>query len=127
MRKLREIRNKRGISIDKLSKATGVGIMSIRNFELNIYNVNEIKVKKLADFLETTVEEISGEIKEDFGMPCIEIKCLNQVCPLNLECKCNNDVVLEGRAPCYGKDKVQEKEKNNYRNTKILFGKIIGQ
>ncbi|AIY82162.1 hypothetical protein U728_1115 [Clostridium botulinum 202F] len=50
------------------------------------------------------------------------MKCLNQKCPLNKDCKCDNDVVLSGKAPCFGKDKVQEKENRIKMNsTNYLF------
>ena len=47
------------------------------------------------------------------------MKCLNENCPLNKNKKCDNPVVLEGRAPCYGKVRTQKKEKISGWNNSI--------
>ncbi|MDS0525483.1 hypothetical protein NNC19_07315 [Clostridium sp. SHJSY1] len=49
------------------------------------------------------------------------MKCLNENCKLNKNKECDNPVVLSGQAPCYGKNKVQKKEKILYGSTAILF------
>ena len=49
-------------------------------------------------------------------------KCLNQACPLNKNCMCDNPVVIRGDAPCYGKDLVKDKpKKQDMRNTRACF------
>ena len=53
-------------------------------------------------------------------------KCLNQACLLNKNCMCDNPVVVRGDAPCYGRNKVQNKPKRqgfDYYNTKNCFMK----
>ena len=53
-------------------------------------------------------------------------KCLNQACLLNKNCMCDNPVVARGDAPCYGRDKVQNKPKRqgfDYYTTKNCFMK----
>ena len=58
-------------------------------------------------------------------------KCLNQACRLNStwtkgcngqKCMCDNPVVIRGDAPCYGRNRVQDKPKNqNFINTNVCF------
>ncbi len=49
-------------------------------------------------------------------------KCFNQACLLNKNCMCDNPVVVRGNAPCYGRNKIQDKpKKQNLQNTKICF------
>lgn len=49
------------------------------------------------------------------------MKCLNEKCLLNKSQKCDNDIVLKGIAPCFGKDRIQAKMEEKYGSTKILF------
>ncbi|MBW6409013.1 hypothetical protein [Clostridium weizhouense] len=50
------------------------------------------------------------------------MKCLNQACPFNKECQCSNDIVISGKAPCYGKDLVKAKQgRINMSSTNYLF------
>jgi hypothetical protein len=65
---------------------------------------------------------------ESIKLEIIEVKktktfeCQNQACLLNKKCKCNNDVVIKGKAPCFGKDKIQPKRKEyNPKSTRVLF------
>ena len=107
LRKLKEIRNKKGLSFKKLSEMCGVAATTITDYEKSrIKTLNPTSLIKIAKALDSTPEEISSQIDEE-----IKMKCLNQVCPLNSKRMCNNVVVLEGRAPCYGRTKVIEKAK----------------
>ena len=119
MRKLREIRIKKGYTLGELADLSGVPKTSIYQYETGkIKKTNGKNLNKLANALNCTPEELSGVIKE----PITEtFKCLNENCLLNKNKSCNNPIVLSGKAPCYGKDKVQAKEKILYGNTKILF------
>ena len=49
-------------------------------------------------------------------------ECLNQACLLNKNCMCDNPVVIRGDAPCYGRDKVKNKNANtSVENPYSLF------
>lgn len=118
MRNLRKFRKNKGISIKTLSKETGISTSTIWKHEVGRTEMNKLLLKKIAKFFKTTSEELNKEIiKENLATR----PCLNEVCPLNKNKECVNDVVLSGRAPCFGKDKVQQKYKINYQSTKALF------
>lgn len=122
MRKIRELRNKKGYSLGDLSKMTGVPKSTIADFEKGkIKNLNEENLNRIADVLECSSQELKIEIIENDNK---KMECRNEVCPLNKNKLCANSVVLSERAPCYGKDKVQAKEKKvKFNNTKALFVK----
>lgn len=131
MRYLRELREKRGISIRYLSRCSGVSETAIWNFEMERTEMKQNLRTRIAGILNSTVDEISrksntvAQVKEKVEKKITykAKKCLNENCPLNKEKKCINDVVLSGRAPCFGKDLVKSKQNINYSNTKLLFRK----
>lgn len=131
MRYLRELREKKGISIRQLSKCSGVSETAIWNFEMARTEMKQNLRTRIAGILNATVDEISKEMdtlklvkeKVEKKVAYKPKKCLNENCPLNKEKKCINDVVLSGRAPCFGENLVKSKQNINYNNTKLLFSK----
>lgn len=130
MRYLRELREKKGISIRQLSKCSGVSETAIWNFEMARTEMKQNLRTRIAGILNATVDEISKEmdpikvIKETVEKKVTykPKKCLNENCLLNKDKKCINDIVLSGKAPCFGKDLVKPRIASlNYRNTKALF------
>lgn len=82
--------------------------------------MSDEKLNKIAKVLDATTEELKGYINEP-----IKMKCLNEACHLNLDKMCDNPVVLEGRAPCEGKDiKKKKHTKFKYSDFGYLFAKI---
>lgn len=117
---MREIRKEKLFTIQELADRTGVSSTSIGLHEKGQREIKDKDILKIAEFLGVTVEELNEVVETRTS----NLKCLNEVCPLNKSKKCNNDVVLSGRAPCYGKDKVQAKEKKvKFNSTKALFVK----
>jgi transcriptional regulator with XRE-family HTH domain len=115
---MREIRKAKCFTIQELADRTGVSSTSIGLHEKGQREINDNDILKIAEFLGVTVEALNEKCEEN----TINKKCLNEACPLNKSKKCNNDVVLSGKAPCYGKDKVQLKEKKvKFNSTKALF------
>lgn len=127
MRYLRELREKKGMTIKQLSECSGVGTTAICSFELSRSEMKRNSRIRIAGILNSTVEEISREMDPKKVIKKVEKKvyepkkCLNENCPLNKDKKCINDVVLSGRAPCFGKDLIKSKQKINYDNIKLLF------
>lgn len=119
MRKLREIRIQKGYSLGQLSSISGVPKSTINQYEVGkVKKINDKSLNKLANALNCTPQELSATI----GEPVVKtFKCLNENCLLNKNKNCDNPIVLSGKAPCFGKNKVQAKEKILYGNTKILF------
>ncbi len=137
MKRLRKLRFSIGISAASLGKEVGISSQHILSFETTKnYPMKKNNIKKLAEFFNTTIEEITQELTEEevekMGRkPKNIIKtqksynkkvCKNQACLLNKGCYCDNDVVLSGKAPCFGQDLVKSKiDKINYKNTRVLF------
>lgn len=111
-----------------------------RNYEYKLIDINP-PAEKIEEFRQyvrkkhsenarncrTTQEKINQtneKKKSEFnikpkGKP---FECLNQACPLNKNCMCDNPVVIRGSAPCYGRNKVQDKpKKQNFIDTKSCF------
>ena len=109
MRRMREIRESKGITIQELSDKTGVPTKYIRTHELGERNTSYTYICRIAKVLEVTAKELNEEADINIAI----IKCLNEVCLLNKNKQCISDVVLSGRAPCFGKDKIQAKNANN--------------
>ena len=126
-RKMRNIKNYRidkGLSIENLSKISGVSYGTIQRFEQGYY-INTLLVTKLSKALRVSKVEISKplETREEFtnSNRVYNTPCLNQVCPLNKDCICHNDVVLEGRAGCASKDKISKPLKTNNNSDRFLM------
>lgn len=115
------------MSIKALELETGVSHSMIQKFEVGGNVVSKSFLKKIARYFNTTVKELDKDIElEKEPIECIakckSNPCLNEMCPLNKNKKCVNDLVLSGKAPCFGKDLVKPKEaKLNYRSTNALF------
>jgi transcriptional regulator with XRE-family HTH domain len=118
MRKLRYIRQAKGLSIENLSKETGVNYSTIQLFETGKTNMKKGLLKVIADFLGSTIEELSIEvIKNEIK----EKKCQNQRCPLNKQCYCQSDQVVAG-AYCKSQDLVTEQQKKiSFNSPAALF------
>lgn len=128
MRYLRELREKKGMTIKQLSECSGVGHTAIWSFEMSKSEMKRNSRIRIAGILNATVDEISKEMdpKKVIKKPEKKVyepkKCLNENCPLNKNKKCVNDIVLSGKAPCFGKELIKEKSAAlNYRNIKTCF------
>ena len=121
---LRKIREEKGLMQKELSEMTGVPRSTISAYERNartIKHPNMNHLKKLAIALEVDITELFDEVISKSNDKVVG-ECKNQACPLNKNCKCINDVVLEGRKPCFGKDEVKAKRKKvDFNNTQALF------
>lgn len=58
---LREMRIKRKMTLEELSKASGVARVSINRYELGERTPNVLIAKKLADALNCTIEDLIGD------------------------------------------------------------------
>lgn len=118
MRKLRIIRQAKGLSIENLSKETGVNYSTIQLYETGKTVMKKKLLEVIAEFLGSTVKELSIEIIEN------EIKtkhCQNQRCPLNKQCYCQSDQVVAG-AYCKNQHLVIDKPKKiNFNSPAALF------
>lgn len=109
MRRMRKIRESKGFTIQELSDKTGVPSKYIRIHERGERNTSYTYISRIAKALGTTIKELNEEVDINIAI----IKCLNEVCLLNKNKQCISDVVLSGKAPCFGKDKIQAKNNNN--------------
>ncbi|AQS10601.1 hypothetical protein CLOBY_27460 [Clostridium saccharobutylicum] len=111
---LRKLRQEKGISINALSKTTGISAPTIRNIEVKNYKTSNNNLKKLAEYFEVKeplelLESVSQELKVK--------KCLNQRCPLNKECYCQSDQVIAGEY-CKSQKLITDKSKKvSFNNT----------
>lgn len=119
MKRMKEIRETKGFTIQELSDKTGVPTKYIRAHELGKKNTSYTYLGRIAKALGVTVKELNEESK----IIIRSAKCLNEACLLNENKMCISDVVLSGKAPCFGKDKVQSRNPNkfDYQSTKSLF------
>jgi transcriptional regulator with XRE-family HTH domain len=119
MRKMREIRTEKNLTLRDVSVISGVAVSTILEYENGkTKKPNKETLIKLAKALGCTLKEL-GEEKVQINYK--SFKCLNENCPLNKNKECDNDIVLKGIAPCFEKNKVQAKMEEQYGNTKILF------
>lgn len=65
MKMLREMRIKKKMTLEELSKASGVSRVSINRYELGERTPNVYIAKRLADALDCTIEDLINEIKTD--------------------------------------------------------------
>lgn len=115
---LRKLRLERGLSYRQLEAATGVGEITIRNVENRHYNTSNDRLQKLADFFGV---EDPKELTKNISKLLKTKKCLNQKCPLNKECYCQSEQVIEG-AFCQSENVVSEPLKAvKLNDTKLLF------
>lgn len=118
MSKLKDLRLKKGLTVYEVSKKIGVSISTLYNLEsARNTNPKEKVVERICKFYKCSREDIINHSTEKLR----KFKCLNQMCPFNKNKLCKNSVFLDGRAPCFGKDRVQDKNKNYYGDTRILF------
>ena len=119
---LRKIREEKGLMQKELSEMTGVPRSTISSYERNartIKHPNQELLKKLADALGVKVTELIDQVVSEQK---VIGQCKNQACPLNKDCKCTNNIVLEGKKPCFGKDEVKSKRRKvDFNNTQALF------
>lgn len=117
MKRMREIRLRKGLTLEQLAELTGCCFATIRAIEIG-KRPGSKHVDKIAEVLGVSKEKLM----ENIDLNKSENKCLNERCPLNKDKTCSNDVVLSGRAPCYVKDKIQPKGKKiKYNDTQSLF------
>lgn len=105
MRRMKEIREAKGFSIQVLSDKTGVPTKYIREHEIGKRNTSNAYLGRIAKTLEVTIKELNEEIATIITRK----KCLNEACLLNENRECINDVVLNKKAQCFGKNKIQSK------------------
>lgn len=113
MKKLRLIRRSKGISLQSLSKETGVNHSTIWKYESGRTEMQSKLLKKISVFLNVPIEELSKDIQEE-AKKCKSKHCLNQRCLLNKECYCQSDQIIAG-ASCDG----QHKTSNPLKAVKI--------
>lgn len=103
------------IDMDVVSKVTNkfgfvINREDISKEETEIYLANSKKNSSISQrqFKLKRIEKVreSNKVTKSF-------KCLNQTCLLNKKCMCDNPVVIRGDAPCYGRNRVQDKPKSN--------------
>lgn len=111
MKYLRKLRQEKGLSIQKLEAATGVGQITILNIENGKYKTTNEKMKKLADYFgvepSLLIKNVSNINKSK--------KCLNRRCLLNQEYFCQSSIVSTGRSFCKSENEVStavDREKN---------------
>lgn len=112
MKALRKIRKDKKLTQGDLARISGVAISTIYMFETD--RIRELKqgcLKKLANAVGATVEEICEEYKEE--TLCTK-ECLNQACLLNHKKKCQSEQVCKGEY-CQNQDLITEKRKRNKR------------
>ncbi|WP_294407369.1 helix-turn-helix transcriptional regulator [uncultured Clostridium sp.] len=110
---LKKVIESKGIDFKQIAHAAGVA-HNIASGYINGQKCRIEKARKISNFVGVDLNTLTGkdslEIKINYTTPCY-----NQSCPLNKDCICINDVVLEGRGRCAGKDKVKKKsKKGNY-------------
>ena len=105
-----KVTNKFGFVINRENISEEETEMYLRNLKTdNNQRQRQFRLKRIEKFRE------ANKITESF-------ECLNQACLLNKNCMCNNPVVIRGSAPCYGRNKVQDKpKKQNFIDTKSCF------
>lgn len=120
-RKLRLIRESKGMSRSALSKETGVNSCTIWKYETGKSEMLKPLLKKLATYFEVTIEELAIEVAED-KIEQLKVKsCLNQRCLLNKEKYCQSDQICNG-AFCKNENEVIEPVKEvKYNLTSSLF------
>ena len=114
MMNLQNIRKTKGLTQIELAELSGVKRGTIQHYEAysgSIVRPDMAIIKRLAEALGVKETDIfvKDEIKVKKEIKTFE--CQNQACLLNKKCKCNNDVVIQGKAPCFGKDRVKDKVK----------------
>ena len=114
---LKKIREEKGLTVLELSRLSGVKMPTMQRYEAypgSIVRPDKEIIKKLAEALGVKETDIfvKDEIKVKKETKTFE--CQNQACLLNKNCKCNNDVVIQGKAPCYGRNEVKPK-KNEWK------------
>lgn len=115
---LRKLRNEKGLSTNELARITDVSRYVISNIENKQYKAATTSMKKLADYFGVKEPLELTEIVYDVTQ---EKKCLNQRCPLNRECYCQSEQVIEG-ASCESQDLVTDKPKAiSFNSTAALF------
>lgn len=101
------------IDMDVVSKVTNkfgfvINREDISKEETEMYLANLKKNSSISQrqFKLKRIEKVreSNKVTKSF-------KFLNQTCLLNKKCTCDNPVVIRGDAPCYGRNRVQDKPK----------------
>lgn len=64
-KRLRFVRQSRGLTVDALSKMSGLSCNSITNYEFNLTNPMMYTVQKIADALGMSLDELIG--RKDYG------------------------------------------------------------
>ena len=108
MKKLREIRELKGISIKQLSRECGIADTTIGDYERDkIKKLNINALRAIATALNADIEEIQKNIAQEERIK----QCLNQRCPLNKNKLCQSIRVIEG-AYCQNQNEVTKKTEN---------------
>lgn len=129
MGKMKDLRTKKRLTIYELSKKAEVSISTLYNLESGRNKAPCDKtINRICKVLGCTKEDLLSDYEEK-PIKYKKFKCYNKMCPLNKNDNCENPIFLSGQADCFGKDRVQCKNKNSYGNTKILFAnkRIKGQ
>lgn len=128
--KLRYYRNIAGISTEKFARIMNVSTSLIGRVEREEIKPNKKLMQKIANYFGIDKKELlkkipykyefkKEKIKEEKPKP---FKCLNQACLFNKGCMCTDCIVIKGKAPCFGKDKIKDKPiQVDLKSTHLLF------
>ena len=109
---IKKLREEKGMTQKDLVELTGLSQGTISSYEKGYKTIKRViktgNIARISKVLGISVEELLDEEKEE-PENLEEKTCLNQACPLNENKKCKNDVVLNGKASCYGKDLIKDK------------------
>lgn len=129
---IKKLREAKGLKQIDLSRLTNIKQSLIAKYESEYKTMIRPKreyMARIAKVLALDVDDLmvdTRERKPAKKKECIKNKkCLNQVCLLNKNKKCNNIIVTNGKAPCHGEDRVSEPtvELSTVYNSNKLFSR----